>query len=49
MRLIFCLKCSKFNVDSKNAIKNQEKVISFTDNCIGTGSGKLSDLLRQYS
>ena len=36
LRLIFFFfsKCSKFNVHSKNAMKNSEKVFSFSDNCI---------------
>ena len=42
MRVIFFSRWAKFNADSKNAIKNPEKVISFPDNCIWTGSGKLS-------
>ena len=45
----FFSKCSKFNVDSKNAIKNQENVFGFADTCIWTGSGKSSVLLSEYS
>ena len=40
---------AKFNADSENAIKNGENVSNFSDNCIWTGSGKLSVLLREYS
>ena len=49
MRFIFFGKCSKFNAHSKNAIKDPEKVFSFSDNWIWTGSGKLSVLLREHS
>ena len=50
MSLIFVLKkkCSKFNAESKNSIKIAENVSSFEDNCILTGSGKLSALVREY-
>ena len=34
MRVIFFLKCSKFNVDLKNEDKNREKVFFFSDKCI---------------
>ena len=34
MRVIFFLKCSKFNVDLKNEDKNPEKVFYFSDKCI---------------
>ena len=34
MRVIFFLKCSKFNVDLKNEDKNREKVFYFSDKCI---------------
>ena len=42
MKLIFVSKCSKFNVDSKNAIKNWQKVFDFSDNCISIGNVKFS-------
>ena len=50
MRLIFVSfsKCSKFHAKSKDAIKISENVFSFEDNCIVTGSGKLSALVREY-
>ena len=43
MRLISVSKCSKFNVDSKNAMKNLKKVFGFSDNCISIGNGKLPE------
>ena len=49
MRLIFVSKCSKFKAESKNEIKILENVFSFEDNCILTGSGNLSGLVREYS
>ena len=49
MRLIFVSKYSKFNADSKNAIKNWQNVFGFSDNCIWIGSGRYSLLLREYS
>ena len=50
MRLSFFFsKCSKFNAKSKKAIKIQENVFSFEDNCILTGSGKLSALVQEHS
>ena len=49
MKLILFLKFSKFNEDSKNAIHNPENSSDFSENCIGSGSGKLSVLLREYS
>ena len=45
----FFSKCSNFNVDFKTAIKSSEKVFSFSDNCLWTGSGKFFLLLREYS
>ena len=45
----FQIKRSKFNAVSKKAMKDAEKVCSFSDNIIWTGSGKLSILLREYS
>ena len=45
----FFWKCSKFNGKSKNTIKIGENVFCFEDNCILTGSGKLSSLVQEYS
>ena len=45
----FFSKCSKFDAESKNAMKIVENVFSFEDNCILTGSGKLFALVREYS
>ena len=45
MMLIFVLKCSKFNLDSKNAMK----LLQNLGNCIWTGSGKFFLLLPEYS
>ena len=41
-------KCSKSNVDSKNAIKNYKKSLVFSDNCIWIGSSEFSLLLQEY-
>ena len=49
MRVIFFSKSSKFNAESKKAIKYTEQVFSFWENLIWTGSAKLSVLLREYS
>ena len=38
----FFPKCLKFDVDSRNWIKNWEKVYCFSDNCIWIGSCKFS-------
>ena len=38
----FWSKCSKFQLDFKNAAKNSEKVFCFWDNCIWIGIVKLS-------
>ena len=46
--LFFDSKCSKFNVGSENARKNQENVFSFLDNCIWNGSGILSVFLIEF-
>ena len=45
----FFSKCSKFNVDSKYAIKNWQKVFRFSYNCIWIGTAKFSLLVREYS
>ena len=45
----FFLKSSKFNVDSKNAIKLLQHVFGVLDNCIWIGSGKFCLLLQEYS
>ena len=41
-------KCSKFNVDYRNAEKNWEKVFCFWDNSIWIGCVKLSPLRGEY-
>ena len=41
-------KCSKLNLDFKNAEKNSEKAICFSDNCIWIGCVNLSLLRREY-
>ena len=42
-------KCWKFNVSSKNTIKNQQNVFRFLDNYIWIGSSKLSLLWQKCS
>ena len=37
---LFFLKYSKFNVDSKNAIKVLQNVFGFLDNCVWIGGSK---------
>ena len=49
MRLSVFSKCSKFNVDTNDAIKNEENPFSFPNKFIWTGSEKLSVLLGEYS
>ena len=49
MELFFFSKYSKFNANSENSIKKPENVLTFSDNGISSGSGKLSVLLREYS
>ena len=44
----FFWKCSKFNVDYRNAEKNWEKVFCFWDNSIWIGCVKLSVLRGEY-
>ena len=44
----FFWKCSKLNLDFKNAEKNSEKAICFSDNCIWIGFVNLSLLRREY-
>ena len=44
----FKKKRSKFNGDSKNAIKKQQNVFSLLNNCIWIGSGKISLLWQNY-
>ena len=34
MMIIFFPKCSKYYVDSENAIKFEKNVVSFGDNCL---------------
>ena len=48
MSVIFFWKCSKFNVESKNAEKNPEKIFSFRDKCIWIVCIQLSLLIREY-
>ena len=48
MRLIFCLNCSKLNVDFRNAIKMEKKHFSFLDNFITIGCRRFSLLLVKY-
>ena len=45
---IFLWKCSKFNLDFKNAAKNREKGFCFLKNCIWIGMVKLSLWWRRY-
>ena len=47
-RSCFDSKCSKFNIDFKNAAKNWEKFFCFPDNCIWIGVVKLSLLRTGY-
>ena len=47
-RSCFDSKCSKFNIDFKNAAKNWEKFFCFSDNCIWIGILKLSLLRTGY-
>ena len=48
MRVIFCLKIIKLNVDFRNSEKNWEKVFCFWDNSIWIGCVKLSLLRGEY-
>ena len=48
MRAMFFWKCSKFNVNFKNAEKNQKKKFRFWDKCISIGFVKLSIFRREY-
>ena len=47
-RSSFFWKCSKVDLDFKNAEKKRKKVFCFLDNCIWIGSVKLSLLRREY-
>ena len=47
--LNFFSKCSNFNVNSKIAIKKQQNVFGFLDNCIWIGNGKFFLLCQGYS
>ena len=49
MRLNFFLKCLKFNLDSKNAMKKQQNVFAFLQNCIWIGNGLFSLSWWKYS
>ena len=44
----FISKCSKLNLDFKNAAKKREKVFCFSDNCISIGIVKFSLLRTGY-
>ena len=48
-RSYFFSKCPRFNLSLKNAAKNSEKVFSFWDNCIWTGTDNFSLLRTGYS
>ena len=48
MRVIFFLKGSKFNADSKNKEKNSEKTFGFSEKSIRIVSIHLSLLIREY-
>ena len=48
MRVIFFKKCSKFNIDFDNALKNSEKRFCFWDNWIWIGCVNLSLLTKKY-
>ena len=48
MRLNFFSKCSKFYMDSKNALKYPQKFFRFEDKCIGIGFCKFSVLWRKH-
>ena len=41
MSIIFLAKCSKFDLDFKNPVKNLQKLFYFRDNCIWIGIAKL--------
>ena len=47
MRLIFVLKCSKFDADFKNAENNSHNVFRFGNNLISIGCAKHSVLMRK--
>ena len=49
MSISFSSKCSKVNVDWKNATKKQQNVFSFSDTCNWPGSSKISLLSRKHS
>lgn len=48
MKLIF-LKCSKFELDSKNTIEKQQKICRFWSNCVLRENGKFSLPWQVYS
>ena len=48
MSVIFFIKCSKFNADSKNSEKNSEKTLCFWDKCIWIVCIQLSLLVMEY-
>ena len=48
MKMMFSSKCSKYYVDLENAIKFQENVNGFEDNCVSTCCGSLCHLRREY-
>ena len=48
MKLIFISKCSKFYVDSENAIKFQENVDGFEDKCAWSSCGSFCQLWEEH-
>ena len=48
MMIIFFPKCSKYYVDSENAIKFEKNVVSFGDNCLWTCCEILCQLRQEY-
>ena len=48
IRVLFCFKMLKFNLDFQMAAKHSEKLFCFWDNCIWFGIVKLSLLRRGY-
>ena len=49
VRFIFFSKCSKFILDSKNAIEKQQNVFGFLVNCVWIGKDKPHLLGQEYS
>ena len=46
---LFFKESSKVNLNSENAIKNKQKIVDFSDNCIWIDCSKFSLLLRESS